>query len=60
MPIKKWKKEFLNAQGRFHQDDATFDEQAYLDILASVPVYEARGGVDFDALAERYLLETQS
>lgn len=46
---------YQNAEGRFHQGRAPFDEAAYLAVLENVPVYEARGGVDFDALAKRYL-----
>jgi HprK-related kinase B len=37
--------------GSFHRDDAEFDEQAYLDALQGVAVYEVRGRIDFDALA---------
>lgn len=43
--------------GRFHQDDAGFDEQAYLDTLADVRVYEASGGVDFPRLTDYCLNE---
>ena len=43
--------------GSFQQDTAAFDEGAYLDTLADVPVYVARGGVDFTALSERCLHE---
>ncbi|TCK09212.1 HprK-related kinase B [Marinobacterium mangrovicola] len=46
---------YQDADGAFHQGRAPFDEKAYLAVLESVLVYEARGGVDFDALAERYL-----
>jgi len=34
--------------GTFLQGDGAFDEQAYLDALAGVAIYEARGRVDFD------------
>jgi len=37
--------------GSFHRDDAVFDEQAYLDVLQGVAVYEVSGRVDFDMLA---------
>ena len=37
--------------GSFHRDDAEFDEQAYLDALHGVAVYEVSGRIDFDALA---------
>ncbi|WP_432695129.1 HprK-related kinase B [Marinobacterium sp. YM272] len=46
---------YQHADGQFHQGRAPFDEQAYLSVLENVPVYEARGGIDFDTLAERYL-----
>lgn len=42
--------------GSFHQDTTPFDEQAYLDALQGVTVYEASGGVDFDGLVN-YCLE---
>ncbi|MES9858025.1 MAG: HprK-related kinase B [Sedimenticola sp.] len=42
--------------GAFLQDDEPFDEQAYLDALTGVTIYEARGGVDFDGLI-RFCLE---
>jgi HprK-related kinase B len=41
------------ADGRFFQDDTPLDEQAYLDALAGVGVYEARGAIDFATLARR-------
>lgn len=46
---------FQHRDGRFQSDDQRFDETAYLQVLQSVPVYEARGRVDFAALAQRYL-----
>ncbi len=46
--------------GSFHQDSTPFDEQAYLDVLQGVTVYEARGGVDFDALTRRCLEEVMA
>jgi HprK-related kinase B len=45
------------SDGSFHQDTAEFDEQAYLDALQGVPVYEATGKVDFAALTSRFLDE---
>lgn len=39
--------------GSFHTDDATFNEQAYLDTLVGIDIYEASGNIDFDAMAER-------
>jgi HprK-related kinase B len=38
------------ADGSFYQDDMTFNEQAYLDELSNVAIYEVTGGVDFDEL----------
>jgi len=43
--------------GSFYRDDAPFDEQAYLDALQGVPVFEVSGGIDFAALAGRCLNE---
>jgi len=43
--------------GSFHRDDAEFDEQAYLDALRGVVVYEVSGRIDFDMLAIRCLDE---
>ena len=43
--------------GSFQQDTAAFDEPAYLDALENIPVYVARGRVDFSALSERCLSE---
>jgi HprK-related kinase B len=40
------------ADGSFYQDDMPFDEQAYLDQLRNVAIYEVTGGVDFDALTQ--------
>ena len=39
--------------GSFYQDDMSFDVQAYLDTLKEIPIYEASGSVDFDAMAQR-------
>ena len=41
------------ADGSFYQDDMSFDEQAYLNTLKEIPVYEASGSIDFDAMAQR-------
>ena len=41
--------------GRFHQDTTPFDEDAYLQAMQGIAVYEAAGGVDFDALITRTL-----
>jgi len=43
--------------GSFHQDTTPFDEQAYLDALEGVKIYEARGGVNFDAMIQHCLAE---
>lgn len=45
---------YQNADGEFHTDTLGFDEGAYLKLLQQVPIYEACGGVDFDALTKRY------
>ena len=41
--------------GSFYRDDTALDADAYLPVLARVPIYEATGGIDFDALARRCL-----
>ena len=41
------------ADGRFFDDDMPLNEQAYLDTLADIPVYEVSGGIDFEAMASR-------
>ncbi len=43
------------ADGSFHQDTAAFDEQAYLNELKGVSIYEVSGGIDFSQLAEYWL-----
>ena len=45
------------ADGSFHRDTATLDEQAYLEQLGGIKVYEVHGGIDFAALADRWLEE---
>ncbi len=42
--------------GSFFQDDMPLDPTPYLDILADIPVFEATGGIDFDAAA-RFCLD---
>jgi HprK-related kinase B len=41
------------ADGRFFQDSTPFDEISYLEVLADVPIYEAHGGVDFQAVEKQ-------
>ncbi len=41
------------ADGSFFTDDMPLSEQAYLDTLADIPIYEVSGGIDFDAMAGR-------
>ena len=43
--------------GSFYRDTTKLDEEAYLDALLGVRIYEARGGVDFDAATEFCLKE---
>jgi HprK-related kinase B len=43
--------------GSFLQDTTALDEAAYLDTLNDIPVYAARGRVDFSAMADRCLNE---
>jgi len=38
--------------GSFQQDDASFDEDAYLRELKDVTIYEAKGKIDFEKLIE--------
>ena len=42
--------------GRFLDDETPLDPAIYIEALADVPLYEARGGVDFPAL-ERIVLD---
>lgn len=44
---------YQQADGRFSQDGSPLDEQAYLDALDSVAVYEASGGINFESLVQR-------
>jgi len=39
---------YQHADGSFYRDHTPLNEQAYLDMLTGVDVYEVRGGVDFD------------
>ena len=41
--------------GTFYRDETPLDEAAYLAELEGVPVYEASGGVDFEALESKVL-----
>lgn len=43
--------------GSFLQDTTALDEVAYLDALENIPVYVARGRIDFPALSDRCLNE---
>jgi len=43
---------YQRADGSFQRDDEPFNEEAYLDSLLGVSVYEASGGVDFPALTD--------
>jgi HprK-related kinase B len=43
--------------GSFYQDTMSFDEQAYLDQLDSVDIFEVTGGIDFDLLTRQCLNE---
>jgi HprK-related kinase B len=38
----------------FYQDMTDFDEQVYLSVFENITVYEAKGGIDFDALLDLY------
>jgi len=39
--------------GTFHSDTATFDEQAYLNALDGVTIYEVTGQINFDAVGDQ-------
>jgi HprK-related kinase B len=45
------------SDGSFYQDTMGFDEQAYLDQLESVAIYEVTGGIDFDRLIRQCIDE---
>jgi HprK-related kinase B len=51
---------YQRPDGSFQQDTAAFDESAYLEALANVTVYVARGRIDFPAMADRCLHELLS
>jgi HprK-related kinase B len=40
--------------GRFFKDTMTLDQEAYLQCLDGVGIFEASGGVDFDALTQHF------
>ena len=46
---------YQHADGTFHSDTAAFDEQAYLDVLDSVTIYEVTGQIDFDAAGKQLI-----
>ncbi len=50
---------YQQADGVFSQDTYDFDQDAYLQALALVDVYEATGQVDFKTLAKHYLLQEE-
>jgi HprK-related kinase B len=45
------------ADGNFFQDTTALDEQAYLQLLESIPVFEASGRIDFTGLKQRCYTE---
>ncbi|MGD2116810.1 MAG: HprK-related kinase B [Chromatiales bacterium] len=51
---------FQYADGRFYQDSTGFDEQAYLDMLSPVTVYEVSGNIDFTVMAQQLDKLTQN
>ncbi len=48
---------YQHPDGTFQQDTAVFDDASYLAALEQVPVYVARGRVDFSSLSDRCLHE---
>ena len=48
---------YQHPDGTFQQDTAVFDDASYLAALEQVPVYVARGRVDFSTLSDRCLYE---
>jgi HprK-related kinase B len=46
---------YQHPDGSFQRDTAALDEDVYLEVLKNVPVYAARGRVDFDALTHHCL-----
>ena len=45
------------ANGDFFQDTSALDEEAYLQLLKCIPVYEATGQIDFAGLQQRCYTE---
>jgi HprK-related kinase B len=45
------------ADGRFFNDSMALDQAAYLKSLAGIKIFEASGGVNFDALSQHCLNE---
>jgi HprK-related kinase B len=45
------------ADGRFFSDTMTLDQSAYLQSLDAIDIFEASGGVDFEALTQHCLKE---
>lgn len=50
---------YQQSNGQFSDDRYDFDEEAYLQALALVDIYEATGKVDFATLAEHYLMQKE-
>jgi HprK-related kinase B len=48
---------YQHPDGSFQQDTTAFDDTAYLDTLKNVPIYAARGRLDFSTLSGRCLHE---
>jgi HprK-related kinase B len=46
---------YQHPDGSFQRDTAALDEDVYLEVLKNIPVYAARGRVDFDALTHHCL-----
>ncbi|MFV9615387.1 MAG: HprK-related kinase B, partial [Gammaproteobacteria bacterium] len=46
---------YQHADGTFHSDTAAFDEQAYLDVLDGVTIYEITGQIDFDTAGKQLI-----
>jgi HprK-related kinase B len=41
--------------GSFYDDDTAFNQQAYLDVLNKITVYEASGRIDFNDMSDRLI-----
>lgn len=50
---------YQKRDGKFSVDSYDFDQEAYLQALAMVDVYEATGKVDFEVLAQHYLQQKE-